>query len=370
MDRKAMSKLHALMESDAVTRKRFLQLRNAVMPIKASQYDVSNLCNLSCVGCLYFDGDKAWQGNIERSYHAWLRLFLLEKERGVNYPHIGGAEPALNLNALRAASTAFDRGVIYSNGTKFIPTDIRFKIHISVWGDGESEQQLRGKKAFDQALSNYSGDPRAIFIVTLTKTSKTELGSIARKCFQHQVKLSFNHYSPPISKAEHHKDYLRTHQQIPTLSADSLALEPQDYIAIHNQIEQLSNDYPNTIIHSRDYGHWIANNEGIYQLDEQSNAINCASRLTQQMRHFAPNTQRINETKCCTPNIECRTCRLYAMAYASKIHRLQEHLDSMASFQSWLNIAEAWAALFVEIEHSKPRLSDRELADNSAMEVP
>ena len=41
---------------------RFRALRDRVFPIKPSQYDVTNLCNLSCVGCLYFEGANAFVG--------------------------------------------------------------------------------------------------------------------------------------------------------------------------------------------------------------------------------------------------------------------------------------------------------------------
>jgi MoaA/NifB/PqqE/SkfB family radical SAM enzyme len=360
MNRSAHAKLQAIFNAAPQLGVRFNTLRKAVMPIKPSQYDVSNVCNLSCVGCLYFHGNGAWQGETELDYAAWLNLFQQEQQRGVNYAHFSGAEPAMNVNALRAASAVFQRGVIYSNGSKLIPTDVHFKIHISVWGEEEHEEKLRGKAVFDRALTNYKDDPRAVFIFTLSKHSLGQLESIAQKCHRHQVQLSFNHYSPPSSTQTPTEPFLRKHQQTHVVSTDSLVLTPHDYAEIHERIERLTERFPNTVIYSRLYGKWIAQNEGIYRIDPHTgNATNCASRLSHQMRHFAPNTLRITDTKCCSPNIECRTCRLYAMAYSSMIDRLSEHLDSISAFEEWLTLTEIWTTLFIN-DPLRCKADDRE----------
>src|SRR6476619_7278819 len=69
--------------------------------LRESAYDISSICQLRCDGCYYFQGDK-YSAKPVRDVDVWRRFFLSEKERGVNYVNLAGAEPALVPDVLRS----------------------------------------------------------------------------------------------------------------------------------------------------------------------------------------------------------------------------------------------------------------------------
>ncbi len=368
MNRISIRDLRKMIACEPDLVRRFAYLREQIMPIHASQYDVTNLCNLSCVGCLYFDGENHWRGKVEDNESALCNFFEAEKKRGVNFPHFGGAEPALNPTALRAANRFFSRGVIYSNGSHPIARDINFAIHISVWSDIAQEKTLRGNSALMKALKHYSGDSRAVFVMTLSSKSISNIEGIVSLCKEHNTKLTFNHYSPPI--ASQPEKYLRKNQLFNGIHPDQLYLSAFEIKKAHEKITELKQRFHSTIIYSCAYGEWISQNQGIYNIDPKNDqAIDCASRLTEKMRHFHPDLSREKHTKCCTPNIDCRTCRLYAMAYASKINLLEQHIHSLESFKKWLDIAETWSSLFIPNQSNGSEQADAEIIASDAQNV-
>jgi len=111
--------------------------------LKASNYDLSNTCNLTCEGCLYFA--RSSSGPAHDGIDAeWEALFAAEAARGINFAYIAGAEPALQPARLQSAWRHIKTGVIFTNGTRKIDPDIGFRIHVSLWGIGETAKELRG----------------------------------------------------------------------------------------------------------------------------------------------------------------------------------------------------------------------------------
>ena len=344
MDRHSVISLKGILNGSKFLESRFHDVRSRIFQIVPSQYDVTNLCNMTCTGCMYFEGDGWFKGDVNQSYEQWLSFFESESARGVNFPHIGGAEPSLNLPALRAAAKVFQRGAIYTNGGKKIPEDINLAIQVSIWSDDETEEEVRGNRFFNTALNHYSNDPRAIFVCTLSKASIAPIESIIRKCAEHGVQITFNHFSRPNHR-EYAADYLRDFQLENDADSIDLSLSKAETIDVHAKIEALKALYPETIVFSPHYADQLASDD-LYTLDSQGVATNCASRLDDTMRHYLPDMSREENTKCCTPNVDCSSCSLYAMAYASITDRLDSYVSSPEHLTEWLEIVETWESIF------------------------
>lgn len=82
--------------------------------LRTSNYDVSNTCNLRCEGCLYFSGAGEEISRAETDIAVWQAFFAAEARRGVNFAYIGGAEPSLTQDRIRACHDHI--GVVSENG--------------------------------------------------------------------------------------------------------------------------------------------------------------------------------------------------------------------------------------------------------------
>jgi len=69
-----------------------------------------------------------------------------EKTRGITYVVLAGAEPSLVPALLEVCYDEMPLGSIATNGFKKIPESVRYKIHISVWGNDETSYQVRKAK--------------------------------------------------------------------------------------------------------------------------------------------------------------------------------------------------------------------------------
>jgi len=215
---------------------------------------------------------------------------------------------------------------------------------VSIWSDDETEEEVRGNRFFNTALNHYSNDPRAIFVCTLSKASIAPVESIIRKCAEHSVQITFNHFSRPNHR-EYAADYLRDFQLENDADSIDLSLSKTETVDVHAKIEALKAIYPETIVFSPHYADQLASDD-LYTLDSQGLATNCASRLDDPMRHYLPDMSREENTKCCTPNVDCSSCSLYAMAYASITDRLDSFVSNAKHLAEWLDIVETWESIF------------------------
>ena len=89
---------------------------------------------------------------------AWRNLFEAEKERGITFVVLAGAEPSLVPQLCAVCYDVIPLGAIATNGLKPIPREIDYRIHISVWGNDQTSLTIR--KAPDmlvRQIANYQG---------------------------------------------------------------------------------------------------------------------------------------------------------------------------------------------------------------------
>jgi hypothetical protein len=330
-------------------RERYAKLRRHSANIIGSNYDISAECNLRCEGCLFFEGTDGRDHGDSRSEHDWEAFFAAERQRGVNFPYLAGAEPALQPHRLQQAARYFQRGVVFTNGTTAIDPDLPFTIHVSIWGTKEDTVALRGGNSFGRALRNFASDPRARFVYTVNARNLQGAREVAQICADQGAKLSFSIFSPTSLyrwKLEHatenDADYFRSSSK-----TDHLAPSPEMLLRIRETLDEISETLPETVIYSRAYNRWVTDPAGLYDIDPVTGwARDCETRRTQHHKHFRTDLTS-SESKCCSPNLECRDCRAYAMASGTAVSRFRRFLSSYEGFCDWVSIAEQWSRLFM-----------------------
>jgi hypothetical protein len=328
---------------------RYQRVRTRTANIVGSSYDVARDCNLRCEGCLFFEGTDYLTHPDDKSAEAWDAFFGSERARGVNFPFFAGAEPGLERERLRLAARHFARGVIFTNGTVPIDRDLPFTIHVSLWGTPEATPVLRGGDSFARALRNFATDPRARFIYTVNARNLPGTRRVAEICRDAGAKLSFSLFSPTTlyrwkleQGATNDADYFRT-----STPADNLRLDAAALHGVQRELDALIDDFPGTLIYTKAYNHWVTDPAGLYTIDPATGwATDCETRRASYHMHYRTDLTS-SDSKCCSPNIDCRDCRAYPMASGTAVNRFRRFMTSQEGFRAWLDIAEQWSDLFL-----------------------
>ncbi|MEL7098569.1 MAG: hypothetical protein AAGM84_07055 [Pseudomonadota bacterium] len=332
--------------------RRLLALRKRLTRLKGSNYDISNRCNLQCEGCLYFSKPADQRISTEAEISAWDDLFRAEAARGINFAYLAGAEPSMVPEHIERAAAHIPQGVIFTNGTKRIPTDISYRIHVSMWGLGETNAALRGADVNRKALRNYAGDPRALFTFTVSALNIDQIVDAARLCSDHGVDITYSFYSATeeynrqiARSADPGDPYFRvgTAENDPRHTQASLALA-------RARIAEALALFPETVVYSLHYNDWISQPmDMIYAFDEAGVAIDCGNRLTGGFEHFTSDATR-SAGKCCSPNIDCKDCRAYAMGWATYFNRFTTFKSDPDSLEAWVDGLYTWTRMFLPKE--------------------
>lgn len=307
---------------------------------------------------MFFSGEHAWQHTERKDSESWKDFFRKESERGISYAFLAGAEPSLAIDRLRAAWEYIPAGMVVTNGTRRIPRDIGFRLHVSLWGSEETSALTRGADVTGKALRNYAGDPRAIFVYTLNARNLHEAMPMARACADHGVPMTFNYYSPTekyqrgLAGAETERtDWFRFSSAV-----DNLTLSKDDYRRARETIEDIRAALPDTIIYSFAYDDWVTG-DNVFDLDDRGIARNCASRSDRIHRTFFVD-QSESDLKCSNPTFDCRDCRTYASGMTSHVRlehaalRKQMGLGSTDAFDCWnrIFVGDQWDRLNAWLE--------------------
>jgi len=317
--------------ADPLTRERWETVRRYFF-LRESTYDMTNRCNIQCEGCYYYEGAKQFtqeSGDPEK----WRALMQTEKERGITFVVLAGAEPALVPQLCQVCYEEMPLGAIATNGLKRIDRKTGYKIHISVWGDDETSLRIRkAKHMLERQIDNYAGDPRAVFVYTFTPHNIDQAEKITDQLARHGCSVTFNMFSAPVG-----------YTGDPKHTPQSLAQTRQTMI-------HLLNRYPDTVIYS--YYNAVAHthSQGLHDLFGCSYPRQNPSTdigLGRSFRQYRTDFTWDRQAACCVPDTDCADCRHYAAGSAVVTARLFRHADHPDTFHSWLDYVNTYLAVWV-----------------------
>jgi len=289
--------------------------RVGVARFVVAHYDVCTVCNLKCESCYFFDVPQRAEDC--RTPEEWERFLSAERDRGVNFAMIAGAEPSLRIDRLRLVHRYIPNGVVYTNGTIHVPDDLGFRIHISVWGIGDMDTEMRGASVLSRAMANYRDDPRAVCIFMISALTIDDIVPAARLAHDHGLPITYSYFSPSmnyLAKLQRGENNDGQSFRISTAS-HSPVFALGDFALARVQIERAMALYPETVLYSLPFNDWVTQ-PVLHDIDPETGiARDCGVRRTQQINWRVDFTS--NNMKCGSPQTECSTCRGYGPNYAT-----------------------------------------------------
>ncbi|PID73838.1 MAG: radical SAM protein [Desulfobacterales bacterium] len=312
--------------------------------LRESTYDMSNRCNIRCEGCYYFQGDKQFARE-NTDPDAWRDLMRAEKERGITYVVLAGAEPGLAPELLQVCHEIMPLGAIASNGLKPIPVSVDYAIHISVWGNDETSARVRGaKNMLVRQIENYRNDPRAVFVYTFTRHNIDQAGEVMELLARADCKATFNMFSAPTGYdggLRHTRESLR---------------------ATRKTMLRLLKNYPDTVLFSPYSAVAHTHVLGLHDLYTCSYPRMNPSEdigLGRTFRQYRTDLGWDRSAACCVPDTDCADCRHYAAGSAVVTARLYRHAADPDSFRGWLDYVDTYLAVWVREYEKSPNLGSR-----------
>lgn len=301
--------------------------------LRESTYDMTNRCNLRCEGCYYYAGEKSLTPNVTDP-EKWRELFKAEKKRGITYVVLAGAEPALVPDLLRAAFEVIPYGTIATNGTIKIPQDIKYPIHISVWGNDQYSELYRNtKNCLKKQLKAYRGDDRAIFVYTFTRQNIEMIKEVIPPIIDAGCKVTFNQFSAPIGYE------------------GELKLDRDARLNMRDTMLDVMEHHGESILYSR---YNVEVHSAALSLHDQfscsyprMNKNNRVVGLGRTFRQYRSNLTIDNDVACCVPDTDCDDCRHYAAGSAVVTSKLLKHVSSRELFCKWLDYVDTYLSVWV-----------------------
>ncbi len=306
--------------------------------LRESAYDVTSTCQLRCDGCYYFEGDKHTVTD-NKDPEAWRHLLQHERERGVTYVNLAGAEPSLVPGVLRACYETIPLGTIFTNGLRKIVPDIRYRLQLSVWGDHIGDPKYRkyaggrpGPYCLPIQLKNYAKDERVIFVYTFNGDNVDQVGEVLKLVADHGHQVTFNVFSVPDGNRS-------------TLKMTEALRRTRE-----KMITAMS-DYPDTVIYSH------------YNADVHTREISLRGQfgcpypraaladgrqfgIAKTFRNYRADLSYV-AASCCVPDTDCADCRHYAAGSAIVTSRLDLHIKSERDFRGWLDYVDTYLAIWI-----------------------
>jgi MoaA/NifB/PqqE/SkfB family radical SAM enzyme len=300
--------------------------------LRESTYDMSNRCNLRCDGCYYYEGEK--QFAVENSdTRAWRKLMQAEKDRGITYVVLAGAEPSLVPELLEVCYAEMPLGSIATNGFRKIPETVGYKVHISVWGNDETSLRTRkAKNLLTKQIENYRNDPRAVFVYTFTRENIDEVFAVAERLVAENCKLTFNVFSSPLGYRGSLRHDEKSLQQARQAMIDLVCRYPQNILfSVYSAVAHT---------HKRSLHDLFSCS---YPRQNPSQDIG----LGRSFRQYRTDLNWDRSVSCCVPDTDCADCRHYAAGSAVVTARLYRHVNDLATFKSWLDYVDTYLAVWV-----------------------
>ena len=300
--------------------------------LRESTYDMTNRCNIKCEGCYYYEGEKQFARE-NPDPEIWRALMQSEKERGITYVVLAGAEPSLVPHLCETCYSVIDFGAIATNGLKKLPESIGYKIHISVWGNDKTSHRIRhAANMLERQIENYKGDSRAVFVYTFTRNNIDQVEDVVETIADTGCKVTFNMFSAPVGYS------------------GELRHTSQSLSQTRNAMMQLIGRYPGTVLYSPYNVVAHTHAQGLHALYSCSyprmNKTNNVG-LGRSFRQYRTDLTWDRDAACCVPDTDCIDCRHYASGSAVVTSRLFRHSSNPETFRAWLDYVDTYLSIWV-----------------------
>lgn len=176
--------------------------------IYLAEFDLSDECNLRCTHCYHFRAKKHHNLN-PLPLETWEEKFRELFKRGVRRILLIGGEPAVRMDVIKLASDIFPYIDICSNGTIKVESFYRQKVFVSIDGNRDIHDSIRGTGVYDRILKNYSGDQRVVISMTITKDNYTTIEDVVKLVLdQGFLGISCDVYTPAPNNAKNDEMYI------------------------------------------------------------------------------------------------------------------------------------------------------------------
>lgn len=327
--------------TDQAIRERWEKVRKYFF-LRESTYDMTNRCNVRCEGCYYYEGEKQFATE-NKDPDAWKKLMQSEKARGITYVVLAGAEPSLVPELCGVCFEEMPLGAIASNGLKFIPRSVNYRIHLSVWGNDATSRKIRhAGEMLRRQVENYSGDPRAVFVYTFTRENIDQVREVADSLVENGCRLTFNVFSAPVGYD------------------GPLRHTPASLAETRKAMVDLLSIYPDHVLFSHYSAVAHTHRQSLHNLYScLYPRVNPSSDpgLGRSFRQYRTDLTWDRSASCCVPDTDCADCRHYASGSAVVTARMFRHATDPETFKAWLDYADTYLAVWVMGYDKSPNLS-------------
>ncbi len=246
-----------------------LELKRIVFKkIYVAEFDLTDDCNLRCVHCYHFRNSKTFDG-VAVEIGIWEAKFVELYNAGIRRVLLIGGEPTIRMDVIKLAAKIFPYIDICSNGTIRIGDFYKQKIFVSVDGDRDTHDGIRGKGVFDKIIENYSGDHRVVISMTITNTNYKTIENVIKLAITNGfIGVSCDVYTPAPLLAE----------------TDPMLIEAEMRSKIIAEMYRLKRKYPSNFLMSKKAIEWFASpNHAEKPCYWRSAAIHFDSKLNEKL---------------------------------------------------------------------------------------
>jgi MoaA/NifB/PqqE/SkfB family radical SAM enzyme len=352
------ARLRALLAGAPELSERLSRLRHFARLVRASEYHLTNACNLRCEGCWFFEYDFDSSSREESNLDTWREFIEYQRARGVTAPLLIGGEPALYPERIALFVEAMPYVTVSSNGLQPLPIVgfERVAIALTLFGGGPWDDRLRGIEPsgrrrtglFDRVLHNYAGDARATFVFALTTESRPFIEDVVVRVRENGNQITFNHYSAHGNGGG----------RLSPAAAEDLA---QEAIRVRNA-------YPDTVIahpyfirtlltgrsHWGRFGYEVCPSLSVDHPEHKERLRN-GNPVLRLFNSYAADTRSLNF--CCTSG-RCEDCCDSQAVQSWLLVGLPHFAGTVETISTWLELAESYWRQFVWSPYHRVSSSD------------
>jgi hypothetical protein len=349
LQRKALisDRLPTLLANDPELVHRFAAVRSFSSRVRASEYHLTNACNIRCKGCWFFEFGHHKQAEEAKRINQWREFIAAQRKQRVNCALLIGGEPTLFPERVAAFVEGMRFVSISTNGLKPFPNVDPFRnvtVFISLFGGGPLDDELRAIKPngatftglFDTTLANYQDDPRATFVYAVTEDGLGHIEPTVQRIRDNGNVVTFNFYSK----------YNTGHP-----------LRMKNGQLLLAEMLRVKTAYPDTVLNHAahieamvtgqawcgNFGYDVCPSVSQDHPDNAARLLNGNPTLSF-FNTYAADLQTLE--LCCTSG-HCSDCRDSQAVYSWLVVSLAKSLDSVETLRTWIEVAESYWSQFI-----------------------